>query len=47
MRYAAQSRVVLNQPAQIRLIPILGVIMIMYKVSTPSRVSSCGPVRNA
>jgi hypothetical protein len=36
-RYEAWSRVVLNQPARARLISIFGVIMIMYKMSTPSR----------
>ena len=35
-RYTALSGVVLNQPAQARLIAILGLIMIMYIVSTPS-----------
>ena len=34
-RYTALSGVVLNQPAQARLIAILGLIMIMYMVSTP------------
>lgn len=35
-RYTGLSGVVLNQPAQARLIAILGLIMIMYMVSTPS-----------
>ncbi|MFL6047596.1 MAG: hypothetical protein ACJ72M_21100 [Propionibacteriaceae bacterium] len=35
-RYEASSRMVLDQPAQARLMSILGLIMIMYMVSTPS-----------